>query len=99
MLGTGLIKLRGDSLLAGPYISSASLRNPTHSQSLKSLFSLHAFVVPQAGAFYNFLVELIFPWLMVLGHRFQTLAGCLMTIFQGIFIPSDPYLEAAPQRP
>ncbi len=88
MLGSGLIKWRGDPC----WRDLTCLRYHYETQPLPNSFSPYFHFMPlwfhKAGALYNFLVELVCPWFMVLGRRFCVPAGCLMAAFQGILILS-----------
>lgn len=88
MLGSGLIKLRGDPC----WRDLTCLRYHYETQPLPNPLSPYFHFMPlwfhKAGVLYNFLVELVSPWLMVLGRRLCIFAGCLMAAFQGILILS-----------
>jgi hypothetical protein len=88
MVGAGLIKMRGDPC----WRDLTCLQYHYETQPIPNPLSPYFHFMPlwfhKLGALYNHLVELVCPWLMVMGRRLRTLAGCLMALFQFILILS-----------
>jgi hypothetical protein len=88
MLGSGLIKMRGDSC----WRDLTCLKYHYETQPIPNPLSPYFHFMPlwfhKAGVLYNFLAELVAPWGLVSGRRIRTVAGCLMAAFQIILISS-----------
>jgi hypothetical protein len=88
MLGAGLIKLRGDPC----WRDLSALCYHFETQPLPNPISRWLHFAPrwllQGGTLFNHFVELIAPWLMLLGRRLTRVAGACMLLLQVMLIVS-----------
>jgi len=88
MVGAGLIKLRGDPC----WRDLTCLDFHYETQPNPNPFSRNLHFAPHAfsafGVLFNHLVELVMPWLMLLGKHATRIAGCFFVVFQLTLIVS-----------
>ncbi len=82
MLGSALIKLRGDEC----WRDLTALYYHFETQPIPNAFSRHFHFAPhwllKAGVLFNFLAELVAPWFIVTPRLFRHTAGVIMVLFQ-----------------
>jgi hypothetical protein len=82
MLGSALIKLRGDEC----WRDLTALFYHFETQPIPNAFSRHFHFAPhwllKAGVLFNFLAELVAPWFIVTPRLFRHTAGVIMLLFQ-----------------
>ena len=91
MLGSGLIKIRGDSC----WQSLECLSYHFETQPIPGLFSPFLHHLPKTllkgGVIFNHVVEIIFPWFIFLRGNIRKVTGIIFTLFQIILILSGNY--------
>ena len=89
MLGAGLIKLRGSSVLDRPDVPRLRTSRPSRSRTrCRRASTTSRTSSTPAGVAFNHLVEVIAPWFVFGPRRLRLVAGCAMAAFQLVLISS-----------
>jgi hypothetical protein len=88
MVGAGLIKLRGDPCWRDLSCLDFHYETQPNPNPLSRLLHFEPRWMSRAGTLFNHVVELVLPWLMLLGRRPTRIAGVGFVLFQVSLIVS-----------